>query len=275
MGGERSIRVEIEVAAPVERAWAAWTDPDRLVEWFPDRASGEARPGGAMTYAWDALGAELALDVVEAAPPRRLVLRANGPDGSAQTQTVELAAHGDRTRVTMEHAGFGDGPEQEDVFHGTASGWHVTMQLCKLYLERHFGEPRASAWILGLAPATFERLFPYYTERDRLARWLGDARGGIGDVGGRYRIALADGDGLVASGAVLARCAPREVALGWDELRGAIAFRAFTVAAGAKLVGVQVASWGIDQARLAPVGEALERAVDRLVRELGGAGARA
>jgi uncharacterized protein YndB with AHSA1/START domain len=45
----RMIRAEIATSATPEQAWAAWADPEKIAQWFVDRAEGEAKPGGTMT----------------------------------------------------------------------------------------------------------------------------------------------------------------------------------------------------------------------------------
>jgi uncharacterized protein YndB with AHSA1/START domain len=266
VSSEIDIAVRVETTA--ERAWAAWTDPARLIEWFPDRASGSATPGDKMIYEWDALRMGLELDVVSATPERELVLRGHPPGLPPQTQTIQIAPDGDAVTVSLRH----DGLDDDDILHGTASGWTIALRVMKLYLERYYGQPRTNAWILGLAPAQFERVFEHYTGGHGLAVWLGSG-GPIGDAGEPYCLDLLDGG--VMSGEVLTRYEPREVALGWSEIDGVAALRVFRVAPGAALVGVNMMSWGRPDEQLEPVAGALKSAVDRLVIALGGASASA
>lgn len=259
------IRMEVTAQCPLSHAWAAWTNPDRLVEWFPEVASGEPTAGAVYRYQWRALNMELELEVVEVEPPHRLVLRGGPPGLEPQTQSVTLRSDEDRTVIELVHAGL-DGRELEDLRAGTESGWTVTLQVLRHYLERCYGTPRKSAWVLGLAPARFDDLFARYTTADGLARWL--TRAGSLPESGPYRLQLTAGGAM--TGEVLARYAPRELVMTWNELPGIVALRAFSVAPGAKLVGAHVASWTApDDHMRAHVG-ALSAAVDRLVASLGG-----
>ncbi len=262
------IDIAVRVAASAKQVWTAWTDPDRLVEWFPDRASGSPTPGTTMTYEWDALRMSLELEVVDAVPERELVLRGHPPGLPPQTQTIRFTPDGDGVTVSLQH----DGIDDEDIYQGTASGWHIALQVLKLYVERYYEQPRTNAWILGLAPAHFERVFEHYASREGLASWL--AHGGpIGEAGSRYALELLDGGTM--SGLVLTKYEPREVALAWSEIDGVAALRVFSVARGATLVGVNMMSWGRPDDELEPVAAALTSSVDRLVIALGGASASA
>jgi len=264
---DRAIELAVRAAAPVESAWSAWTDPARLCEWFPDRASGCARAGDAMTYEWDALGMSLDLQVVDARPHKRLVLRGNPTGRAVETQTLSFARDGDGCAIALRHTGMPD----DDVAAGTESGWRVTLAVLRYYLEHCYATPRASAWMLGFAPAGFASAFHYYTEPDGLATWLADGGRGVGQVGDAYALALPGGASM--SGEVIARCAPREVAMTWSEIGGVVAFRLFRIAAGATLVGAHAMTWGRSADDVAPELNQLRIAVDRLVSALGGTSA--
>jgi uncharacterized protein YndB with AHSA1/START domain len=43
---------EVVLPHPIERVWAALTDPVELVQWFGDGAVVDLRPGGAVLFAW-------------------------------------------------------------------------------------------------------------------------------------------------------------------------------------------------------------------------------
>jgi uncharacterized protein YndB with AHSA1/START domain len=248
--------------------WRAWTDPDELARWFPDRVRGAATPGTTMTYEWDALAMRLELEVVEAVPEAKLVLHAQPPGLEPQTQTIALARSGDETLVTLRHSGFDD----DDILAGTESGWRITLQIMKHYLEHHRGSSRVNAWMIGLAPASFDSVYRRYSEPEGLREWLA-RRGSIGATGEDYAIDLIDGGTM--SGQVLARSEGREVALSWSEINGVVAFRTFAAATGAVLVGANLSSWGVPEHELVPAAEALKHSINRLVRALGGSSATA
>ncbi len=74
----RIVRAEMRTNATPEKVWQAWSDPEKLAQWFPDRASGEAKTGGAMTWSFDQF-AEFTYEVFEADPQKRLVLTGEIP----------------------------------------------------------------------------------------------------------------------------------------------------------------------------------------------------
>lgn len=258
------IDIRLFIAAPPERVWSCWTDNEELTNWFPDRVEGSCAPGGRVVYHWDALAAQLAFDVRRADPPERLELVAAPPGQPVQTQRVDLRASAGGTALRLVHAGLTD----PDVRDGTAAGWQVSLQLCKLYAERHTGRRRIGGWILGLATADLPAIHARYTAPEGLATWLGT--GEIGDAGTLASVALHGGGRL--TGPVLVRVPNRDVCVRWDEFGGAVAFRAFRVAPRAALVGVQFASWERSEADVAPVARQLAHAVDRLVASFGGPG---
>ena len=55
----RSISAEVRTSAPVEHAWAAWAEPEKIAQWFVDRAYGDVKPGGVMTWVFEKFGYEI------------------------------------------------------------------------------------------------------------------------------------------------------------------------------------------------------------------------
>lgn len=258
---------EVRIAAPLERVWAAWTEPDELSRWYPDRVEGRFREGDRIHLAWDALGVSLDLEVAELRPPSRLVLRGAPPGRALQTQVVELREESGATRVRLEHTGF----ESADERIGTFAGWETQLAVLRHYLERYQGCERASFAALGPAVTGFDRLFAHYTQADQLERWLAGAPASPGAPGEPYALELEPG--ALVSGEVLARTEGREVALGADEIDGVLALRGFSIDGrdpGVKMLGAIGWSWSSDEEALALVRDAVARAVDRLVAALGG-----
>ncbi len=133
------VRRELEIRAPRERVWAALTEPDQLVQWFPDkRAEIDLRPGGAAMLEWDEAKAEAVVDVAE--PPSRLVFRWR-PEGLGRpfttvSFTLEESAHG-TTHVSLVESGFASLPDQIETQSqkGNDEGWAHELQELKEYLE--------------------------------------------------------------------------------------------------------------------------------------------
>jgi uncharacterized protein YndB with AHSA1/START domain len=123
--GDEPIRHVVRVDAPIEVVRTFFTDPERLVEWWPARAAIDARVGGRLELEFDrpdgrtdrAKGTftELARD--------RIVLTwgferdADLPPGSSQVE-ITLESDGPATVVRLEHRGL---PESHRRSH--AEGW--------------------------------------------------------------------------------------------------------------------------------------------------------
>ena len=72
------LRFERRLAHPIERVWAALTDPDELISWW-GRAQVELEPGGRFAMAWlnvddEGNRAEMEATITELDPPRLLEL---------------------------------------------------------------------------------------------------------------------------------------------------------------------------------------------------------
>jgi uncharacterized protein YndB with AHSA1/START domain len=69
----RIIRAEMETSATPDQAWEAWADPEKIAQWFVDRATGEAKPGGTMTWFFDHVGYVLPYKILNAVPGELIV----------------------------------------------------------------------------------------------------------------------------------------------------------------------------------------------------------
>jgi len=134
------VRRELEVLASRERVWAALTDPEQLVQWFPTkRAEIELRPGGDAVLEWEEATADAVVDVVE--PPGRLVFRWR-PEGLGRPYTtvsftLEEIADGASTRILLVESGFASLPDQieQQSQKGNDEGWAHELQELKDYVE--------------------------------------------------------------------------------------------------------------------------------------------
>jgi uncharacterized protein YndB with AHSA1/START domain len=152
-----SVVIERDFAAPIERVWRMWTDPEHFASWYGPAgatvpvATMDVRVGGVRRVCMEMatpggtrrmwFGGEFR----EIDPPRRLVyteamtdedgtpLPASAigmPDGHPTTTEVivELHQHGDRTRLVLTHAGIPAGSPGE-------TGWSMALDS----LARHLG----------------------------------------------------------------------------------------------------------------------------------------
>src|SRR5215813_1240915 len=103
----RVIRAEVETSATRQQAWEAWADPEKIAQWFVDRASGEAKPGGTMTWFFDEFGYQLPYKVVDAQPGKRFVLKWEAPQGRPTgILEVTIERKGGATLVRLVNSGF-------------------------------------------------------------------------------------------------------------------------------------------------------------------------
>jgi uncharacterized protein YndB with AHSA1/START domain len=123
-------RVQRVFDHPIERVWAAYTDPALIPQWWGDNttvAHMDVREGGSWRFvSKGGEGQEVAIigDFLEVSPPTRIVqtFGMEGPFGDRHTQTIELEPVGDGTRLTIT-ARF-DTTEQRDqtVAYGAEKG---------------------------------------------------------------------------------------------------------------------------------------------------------
>lgn len=265
-----SIRETVIISAPQQQVWKAWTEPELLAQWYPDRVEGVLASGETVRFIWDCFGLSLDLEVVEMWPPYRLRLRARGADGLVQEQLVTLAGYGNRTRVDVIHSGFAPTPGGIDRMNGTQAGWHTMLRVLTLYAEDYFGQPRRTFAALGPVVAPFEEIFAHYTDRAHIGRWLAERPMMLNGEGKVFAMPMSDGDMLV--GRVLSYCEPREVALDVPDFRAVISMRTFALAGGeSKLVGIWMSGWS-PTSHFDSLQESLTIAVDRLVSALGSSG---
>ena len=115
-----TIERTIDLPHPVERVWAALTDPAEFGRWFSQEAEWELRPGAPMRMRWDEHGtAPGAIVAVE--PMTRFAYRWGSEDrplepGQSNLVTWTLAPTADGgTTLTVVESGFAtlyNGPEQ-------------------------------------------------------------------------------------------------------------------------------------------------------------------
>ena len=114
MPTDREIVISRLIDAPRELVFDAWTDPERVVQWWGPRGftttthKMEVKPGGVWIFVMhgpDGRDYQNKITYLEIVPPERLVYTHGGGEGdlepiSFQT-TVIFVAEGNRTRVTL------------------------------------------------------------------------------------------------------------------------------------------------------------------------------
>ncbi|MEU8296590.1 SRPBCC domain-containing protein [Micromonospora sp. NPDC048909] len=122
-----ALTVEVAVAAPIDRVWAALTEPAEIGQWFG--------------WEYDGLADEIRhifVDHAERFPPGRLAMA----DGSE----IVLAGDDGRTLVRVVMPGDGD-----DAFNLILEGWRAFFEQLRFLLERQPVEPRRTVYLTGAA----------------------------------------------------------------------------------------------------------------------------
>ena len=121
--GARTLLIEAEFEAAVERVWRLWSEPQRLARWWgpPEHAftvtAHDLRPGGEVAFfVTSPAGATIhgSWRVVAVEPPRHLGFVLRGPTIPDVEVEVEIAAQGDGTRMTTSMS-FPTGAAMEEL----------------------------------------------------------------------------------------------------------------------------------------------------------------
>jgi len=255
----RVIRAEIQTTATPEQAWEAWADPEKIAQWFVDRATGEAKPGGTMTWFFDKFGYAIPYQIVDALPGKRIVFKWEAPQGNPGILEVHIQREGGATMVRLINSGFREDAAWDEEYEGVSSGWKMALGILKFYLENHFGRRKTALLIFQPAKFSYAEVLQYFLEPAKLAQWL-TSTGAIGKVGAACELQLRDAGGL--AGRVLA-ITSREVAVSWDEIGGVLELKAFAMGPQ-RVVCVRVMSWRLRAEETAALEQKMNRAVGRL-----------
>lgn len=130
------IHRELTIGVPRERVWAALTEPDQLVQWFPTKgARVDLRPGGELYLEWDEQSATGTFDEIDA--PNRLVYRWFPGGTELPSTTVEFtltdADDGTGTVLTVVERGFAQ--LRPEHLAGNEEGWTSELQELVDYLN--------------------------------------------------------------------------------------------------------------------------------------------
>lgn len=138
----------IELTAPIERVWAAITDPAEVAKWFGDIAEIDLRPGGDAVFGWTAHDnrARAIVEAVDA--PRHFAYRwavdsdtpvAAGPSTLVEFHLEELSEGG--TLLRLVESGFASIPGGRGLesFESNATGWKAELDDLGTYLSKATG----------------------------------------------------------------------------------------------------------------------------------------
>lgn len=178
-------RLERTVVIQAEReiVFAFFVDSERWASWWGAGSTIEARPGGRV-YIRHPQGTEAAGEVVEVAPPERVVFTygfVSGkpiPPGSSRV-TIRLQPEGNATRLQLVHE-FADEPARDEH----VQGWRYQLSV--------FGNVVANQVYTGAA-ATVDDWFAGWSEPDAAIRDATLARVAAPDIRFRDRFSLISG----------------------------------------------------------------------------------
>lgn len=122
-----AIVVQRTVAAPLDAAYAAWTQPEHLNRWFTTGAEVDLRPGGRYSNADNDAGTYTVVD-----HDRIRFTWEQAEHGEGSEVEVRFDARGERTVVTLTHEKLATREDAEDLSTG---GWDWAMDSYRQYLE--------------------------------------------------------------------------------------------------------------------------------------------
>jgi hypothetical protein len=202
--------------------------------------------------------------VLIAQPAEKFAIRWNPPPGmSAGILEVTISKEGGETVIKLVNSGFREGAEWNEEFEGTDSGWRMALALLKHYLENYFGISRSSFLAMKSAEFSFDQIVPLHRTAAGLQEWLTKS-GEYGEVGESFSLELQEGG--KASGRVLAKT-KRETALSWNEIRGVLELKAFSMGPQ-KMLCVRGCGWGLSAEKAKELEAQMERAIERLAAVL-------
>lgn len=130
---------EVDIRAKPERVWQALTDPDLTQQYyFNTRVESDWKPGSDIRYRNAQGGVDLEGEILDAAPPRRLVTTFKptwAPDVTGappSTVSWEIVPSGETCKLTLTHAGFDPNSPAAEMIH---QAWSQTLSALKNMLE--------------------------------------------------------------------------------------------------------------------------------------------
>ena len=157
---ERAIDKQVEIAASLDQAWAAWTTREGIVSFFAPDAEIDPRVGGAFHIHIDPLaapGLKGADDMrFMALQPKRMIsfdwnAPPHLPAARAQRSFVVVRfepLNEGVTRVSLHHTGWGDGGEWDQAYAYFDRAWGQVLANLKTRFET--GPQDWSAWLRQL-----------------------------------------------------------------------------------------------------------------------------
>jgi len=165
--------VERTLAAPVDRVWAALTDPDSLRGWFFEVKGFAPKLGAEFRFTGEKDGEKYhhRCRITTVAPRKKLAFtwQYENQEGSSQV-TIELVAAGARTKLRLTHEGLASFAHLQRA--DFQKGWtYFIGDSLPEYLEQH--SPDRMIVISRVIAAPQERVWEAITDSAQVAQWWG------------------------------------------------------------------------------------------------------
>ena len=144
-GGAFTVRRTITIAAPLEKVWAAITEPAQIARWLPTSAVLDGAGVGATgTFSWP--DNDVPVRIEELDPLRSITYRWSNDDAMDSTPTEVDDAHStvfrftlepiaDGTQLTVVESGFDTTSDPEYNMNAHRGGWDSELDELVAYLE--------------------------------------------------------------------------------------------------------------------------------------------
>jgi uncharacterized protein YndB with AHSA1/START domain len=126
---ELDITRSIDIKAPLDRVWAAITEPELIAQWFGETAEFDATPGAAGSFGWPEHGGAFHIVVEHVDKPKTLVYRwarefgVDPVPGNSTLVRFDLTEIAGGTRLDLVETGFEDLADAEAARAGNVEGW--------------------------------------------------------------------------------------------------------------------------------------------------------
>ena len=139
--GAFTVRRTIAIAAPIEKVWAAVTEPEQLSRWFGQRTVlDELAVGAGGTFSFDGYG-DVRVRVEELDPLRAVAYRWSNQgageldDAHSTVFRFTLEEAGEGTQLTVVESGFGNLADPAGSMEDNRGGWNSELDELVASLE--------------------------------------------------------------------------------------------------------------------------------------------
>ncbi len=134
--GQRWVRMTRRLMAPPGRVYRAWSDPEELARWLPERVEGGLAVDSRATLVWP--DQRVWWDVIEAEAPKRFAFRWPWPprEWLVTTATIDIAPVGYGSRVDLVDGPFPiEEPAGLDAWAEALEGWADALAQLRAHLD--------------------------------------------------------------------------------------------------------------------------------------------